>query len=241
MRGSPRSHSRPSARVSAIGLVSLILTLGMTVSGCVLNTPHLDQLAHSLDQEMPEAELDQQFGIKLGRISMGLTKGIARIAMDEEDAEGLSVLRGLRRVEVASYETSGPQSDVHFPEHMEESFRRRGWETLARFKDDANLGWILYRIKKESLRNLLVVNLDEDELNMIRISGRLDQTIKAAIQLARGEMDDFEREYGRDRSFDDEEPEWDSIWDDNSQDGTGSQDESGSRHKRHSETDLGLD
>ncbi len=196
----------PSSGRALVLIGVAIAALG--ASGCVLHTPHLDQVAHSLDRELPDTELDQQFGVKLGRISMGLGKSIARMAMDEDDAQYMGVLSGLKRVEVASYEATGPREDTHFPKRMEDSFRRDGWETLARFQDDSNLGWVLYRIKKESLRNLLVVNLDDDQLNMIRISGRLDQTIKAAMHLARGEMEDLGREWQ------DEEPEWDSIWED---------------------------
>ena len=215
---SSNSVEKTAKRRPLVRVVIAAAATSLLLSGCVLNTPHLDQLAHTLDRELPDTDLDQQFGIKLGRISMGLGKSIARIAMNEEDAQYMGVLSGLKRVEVATYDASGSLEDAHFPRRMEDSLRSDGWETLARFQDETNLGWVLYRIKKQSLRNLLVVNLDDEQLNMIRISGRLDQTIRAAMHLARGEMDELDREW------EEEEPEWESIWDD-SEDSTDTTDE----------------
>ena len=142
-----------------------------------------------LDRQLTATRFERQGGIKLGRLSTGLAKGLSRMAMDEEDLEDLEVLRGVKHFEFATYEAVG-DLDGDLTAKLELSLSGAGYQTLARFRDGGDVGWIVYRMKDEALRKLVVCILEDGELTLIHISGRLDALLTAAIQLARTEMAD---------------------------------------------------
>ena len=165
-------------------------------AGCVTYAPHVDRLAADLDREVAGWEIESAQSYKLGRISLGLAKGVTRMVLpaeDDEERAALSALKGLRRVEFGTYRATGAPPD-RLPEEIESSLERRGWETLARFQDHGELGWVLYRMDRDDrLRQLVVLALDHDELTVVRLGGRLDRVVTAGLQLARWEVLEGER------------------------------------------------
>ena len=169
----------------------VILAASVLVAGCFTHTGRLDRLADELDDQLPQARFEPDHGFKFGRLSLGLAKSVTRLAIDDEEFGEFEGFRGLKRVEVATYETVGEISD-DLPDELELSLRRTGWNTLARFREHDSRGWVLYRTDKhETLRTLFVCFLDDSELTMFRLSGRLDKLLTAAMQLARSEMAEF--------------------------------------------------
>ena len=162
-------------------------------TGCFTSTPRLDSFACRLEDKMPGTRFEPQGGIKLGRLSLGLARGILHAVDDEDAATAGTLLAGLKRVEVAHYAIDGLPADT-LPAEVERSFHKNGWQTLARVRDDDNSAWVLYRMDGDSLRSLFVVTLDGDELGLIRLEGRLDQVVSAALNLARDEVREDERE-----------------------------------------------
>lgn len=183
---SGRSGSRPATAASLMGLSVCCFLL----AGCFTWTGRSDRLARDLDRQLPLTHFERDGGVKLGRISLGLAKGVARWATSEEDRDEVEVFRGLKRLEFASYRAmaAGGQQGGQLPENLGLSLRGAGWETLARFRDEKAQGWIVYRMDEESLERLVVCVLDDEELTLIHLSGRLDRMIHAAIRLARSEL-----------------------------------------------------
>jgi hypothetical protein len=169
--------------IFAAPLCALLLT------GCFTATPRLDGFAHRLEGTMPGTHFEAQGGIKLGRLSLGLARAITR-SVDDEDAQDASLLlAGLKRVEVAHYEVSGLAPDT-LPAAVERSFHRNGWRTMARVRDEDASSWVLYRMEDDSLRSLFVVTLDGEELGLVRLEGRLDLVVEAALRMSRDEVRD---------------------------------------------------
>ena len=181
-----------NARSKFLPLMAVVL-VGFLTQGCVAHTVRTDRLAHDLDRQLPSTRFERQMGIGLGRLSMRLAQGISRMAVDEEDLAELDVLRGVQRFEFATYEVVGDLGgDLAVQVGL--SLTGAGYQTLARFRDEGEAGWILYRMKDEALRRLVVCTLEDGELTLIHISGRLDALLTAAIQLARTERADEDDE-----------------------------------------------
>jgi hypothetical protein len=174
------------------GTVTLALC-AVLLTGCFTSTPRLDNFAYRLEGTMPGTHFEPQGGIKLGRLSMGLARGIVR-AVDDEDTETAShILKGIKRVEVAHYAVSGLPPSTTLPVEVERSFRKNGWRTMARVRDDEQCAWVLYRMDGQHLRSLFVVSVDGEELALVRLEGRLDQVVEAALKMSRDEVKGDER------------------------------------------------
>ncbi|MEM1245961.1 MAG: DUF4252 domain-containing protein [Acidobacteriota bacterium] len=186
------------------GALSLLVLLALIQVACFTTSPRMHGLASELQEDVPELELDHQFGMTLGRMSLGMVKGIAKWGMDDDDRDAFRALRGVKKVELATYDTYG--GDLRFPRRFEDSLDRRGWETLARFRDGGELGWIVYRMDgRQRLKNMLVVVHDGHSLTLVRLGGRLDRVVSAALAFSREEVLDEE---WNDVEEWDEEGEW---------------------------------
>lgn len=161
----------------------------LLLTGCFTSTPRLDSFAHRLEGTMPGTHFEAQGGIKLGRLSMGLARTIVRATDDEDAGEAAQILKGLKRVEVAHYEVSGLAPDT-LPVAVERSFHNNGWRTMARVRDEDASSWVLYRMEDDHLRSLFVVTLDGEELALVRLEGRLDLVVEAALRMSRDEVRD---------------------------------------------------
>lgn len=98
-------------------------------------------------------------------------------------------LSGLHRVEAGNYRISGLPPDLAGAGALERSLKREGWQTLARVRDDEQQAWVVYRLRGRHLRSLMVVAIEGDELSLVRLEGRLEDTLVAALDIARGELE----------------------------------------------------
>lgn len=177
------------------GLLSGLLLFGAT--GCVLHTPRTDRVARQLEAAMPGVHFQALEGVKLGRISLGLAGRLTAFAADQDedpDVETASrMLRELRRVEVATYGLEGEEPST-WPRELEDAFRHEGWSTLARIHEpDGTLAWVLYQGQFDRMHSALVIHLEHEELNVVRLEGRLDRVIYVAMDMVRdGESKDGE-------------------------------------------------
>ncbi len=175
-------------------LLALLLLVGAT--GCVLHTPRTDRVARQLEASMPGVRFEAREGVKLGRMSLGLAGRLTAFAADQdEDPEvetASRMLRELRRVEVASYGLEGDEPSA-WPRELEDAFRHEGWRTLARIhQPDGALAWVLYQGQFDHMHSALVIHLEHEELNVVRLEGRLDRVIYVAMDMVRnGESADI--------------------------------------------------
>lgn len=172
------------------------IVVALAGTGCLATTsPRMHAFADSIQHELPDMKLEHIRGGTFGRMSLGMAKTIAKWSMDDgEDREFVGFFKGVKKVEYAMYEASS-RSDVTFPRELHSSFERRGWSTLARFREDESLAWVLARVRRESIDRVIVVHLDEEELTLVRLGGRLDEVLRAALDYARSEVldeDEFE-------------------------------------------------
>ena len=130
---------------------------------------------------------------------MGLLRGLVRMVPGKVD--GQQFLSRIHSVEVATYRVlSMPDLDrLASDTRFEKQLAQNGWTPMVRTRDENERAWIFVRTDPAgALRNLFVVNLDESELSLVRIDGRIDQALaeaiaahpKKAVETVTGEDDD---------------------------------------------------
>jgi hypothetical protein len=153
-----------------------------------------DRMAFELD-----ADLDQEVALTLGRVSLGLTRTIARVAIDDPEHEALSILAGLRKVELGVYALGrGAPGARDLPLEIERAMARGRWLPAMRVRTQDELSWVYFRLSDDGLdaerhlSGVYVIALDDEALTLIRLRGRLDRALAAALSLSRryGEGDE---------------------------------------------------
>ena len=180
----------------------LFLSLSSLLAGCA-GTPSVDTVGWEIQRRFPEARFEREEHFHLGRVKMGLLRGLVRMVPGK--VEGQEVLSRIHGVEVATYRVhSMPDLDrLASDTRFEKQLAQNGWTPMVRTREENERAWIFVRTDPAgALRNLFVVNLDESELTLVRIDGRIDQALaeaiaahpKKAVETVKGEDDGCEDE-----------------------------------------------
>lgn len=160
-----------------VPLALLLLLLPLT--GC-LYSREMARTRHAVEQHTG-ADLDRQVVFTIGPLGLRTVGWMAGLSGDDEVALARTYLRDVRRVKVGVYEVEAPGllDGTAFPPVRR--LERRGWETLVRVREDDEAVWVLYRERKGRIRDLYVVALDDEELVLARVKGRLDRMVARAL------------------------------------------------------------
>ena len=162
--------------------ILLCASLALPLAGC-REAPSAAALKWELERQLPGLRLESESHVRLGRFTLGIAKKIVRWASDEDD-EDLRILRHVKRVNVATYRVASlPASgELELPSRFERRLAEKGWETMVREREDDEESWVLYRADASgAIHNLYVVELDEHELTVVDVAGRLDRVIAEAL------------------------------------------------------------
>ena len=167
----------------ALPVVAVLSSLALPLAGCG-DPPSVDQVTLQIERWMPGVRFEREEHIRLGRIKMGLVKGIVRM-VDDEDDESKAFLREIDRVEVATYRVRNLPDTTDLPEKapdFERQLARSGWNLTVKAQEDNSPSWLFTRSDGQGgLSNLLVVDLDDSELTVVRMDGRLDRALAEAV------------------------------------------------------------
>lgn len=167
----------------ALSVVAVLSSLALPLAGCG-EPPSVDQVTQQIEKWVPGARFERETHIRLGRIKMGLVKGIVRI-VDDEDDESKAFLREIHRVEVATYRVRALPDTAGLREKapgFERQLAHAGWNLTVKAQEDNSPSWLFTRSDGQGgLSNLLVVDLDDEELTVVRMDGRLDRVLAEAV------------------------------------------------------------
>lgn len=158
-----------------------VLALVVLLGGCV-ESSMVARTRMELEDEIPEAEFERDFALRLGRVSTAVVKPIAFFALDDEEGEA-GFLRKIKRVHFATYQVSGFPEDLGTREltSLDRRMRKQGWNRVVRTRDESDVTWVFARENGDEIRDLLVVALSDDEMVIVRVGGRLDQMMADLI------------------------------------------------------------
>ncbi|HEX9942981.1 MAG TPA: hypothetical protein VGG03_13260 [Thermoanaerobaculia bacterium] len=158
-----------------------LLSLAPLFAGCG-GPPSVSQVRWEIERRFPQARFETEAHIRLGRISLGLVRGLVRMVPGK--VEGQEFLNEVHRIEVATYRVrSLPDLDgVEKGLRFEDRLARAGWSMAIRTRDEDSRTWMFVRASQDgSMRNLFLVALDGDELTLVRVDGRLDRALAEAM------------------------------------------------------------
>lgn len=174
---------RPSLRLCLLLLVA-VGTLACSES------PSVTAVRHDIESRIPEARFEKEFHLRLGRVALGMIKPFARIALDEGDEE-MDWLHAVKRVEVGTYRVvSLPDTmTLEPPPDLRRGLEKNGWSTLVRTKEDGETTLVLIREDQEGeIRGLFVLELDDSEMIMVSLEGRLSRVMAEALADEPGDL-----------------------------------------------------
>lgn len=168
----------------ALSVVAVLSSLALPLAGCG-DPPSVDQVTSEIRRWIPGARFEREEHIRLGRIKLGLVKGILRMVDDEDTPEATAILREVDRVEVATYRVRDLPDTTGLREKapgFERQLARAGWSLTVKAQEDNSPSWLFTRSDGQGgLSNLLVVDLDDEELTVVRMDGRLDRALAEAV------------------------------------------------------------
>lgn len=158
-------------RLVAVSLVPALLT------ACIIPFNGPGDIRRDIEAQTGR-RYDRSFGLTVGRSGMALARWAVR-----HSGEDAIPLKGIKKVEIGIYEVkNGPSSPAALtPGDWPE------WSPLVEIaaQDDGSVLVLSKEGKDEgSIRRLLFVVEDEEELVLVRLSGKLDTFIEEAITYA---------------------------------------------------------
>lgn len=165
--------------LTPIVIMVLLAVVGVS-SGC-LWAPDLAMVRRDIERQLPGVSFDKEVELTLGPISLLFARMVTRMVPDAREAGGY--LRDISRIELAVYnaEHMPPAQTVTMPEKLQKMQESEGWELAVRVRDDDELAWVLYRLDDETVRELYVVVLSDDELVLVKAKGKLERLVARAL------------------------------------------------------------
>ena len=161
--------------------VSTAVILVVFLSGCVVSR-EISQIRHDIEDEFPGAVFDKQVVITVGPVFFRTLGWIARHADDEDAYRAAGYIKEMRRAKVGVFKTERlPENGVPDFDSLRR-FERNGWQTAAKVHEGNDHVWVMYRERYESIRDMFVLVLNEDDFVIIRIEGDLNDIVMRAME-----------------------------------------------------------
>jgi hypothetical protein len=161
------------------GCISLVLLAALATTGCKEEAPSAAAVRAHIEREVPGARLRRDSNIRLGRFTLAVAKGVMRL-VEPGDRETRRALSHIHRVHVTTYEVlSLPDIDgLELPVSFERGLARQGWIPMLQEREEDSRTWVFLRQDEAgTIRNLYLVELDNAELTVIDLAGRLDRVM----------------------------------------------------------------
>jgi len=142
------------------------------------------RLSSMIDVELETNTLKREEHIKLGRFSLSVVRGLARLAGEDFDDDESGIVKSLRSVEISTYSIEPPLVEGQdFPiGQVEKSLSTRGWTRVVTSHEDGGEVMLLTRAGHNGkIDGIFVLSADRNEVEMVQIEGPLDEAITDAI------------------------------------------------------------
>ena len=160
----------------------LLLTGAFAFTGCA-GAPQVEQVRWEIENRLPGARFEREEHFHLGRISMSLLRGLVRLT--PVDREDIAPLNQIRSLEIGVYKVhSLPNLDqeADLLSRFEGRLKENGWSLMLRQREPDEQTWMFVRSQPDgTLSNFFIVSLEQDEMVLLRMDGRLDQLFAEAM------------------------------------------------------------
>lgn len=159
-----------------------LLALGAAlVLGCAGVDGNFCRVRDLVLQSTGAREIVTEFQIGLGPGLLWLGGTVARLALGDDDAAGL--LLDIHAVQVGVYRLRGETREARrIPAALVHRLTKRGYEPIVKVSARNEATLVFARMHKERLQALFVVALDEEELVLAEVRGRLERVVEEAVR-----------------------------------------------------------
>jgi hypothetical protein len=174
----------------ALFVLSILLFFTGVEPGSAGGLPSANAISRELEGQLPGVRFERESHIHLGRIALAFIKPIARWALDEDD-EARTYLAAIRKIDVATYRVVGmPRTADGTPlRRIEKRMLENDWVRMVRTREVDDNTWVFLRYRPDgSIRSLFVIELDQQELSIVGVEGRIDDLLAEAIADEPGEF-----------------------------------------------------
>ena len=165
----------------AFSLCALLLT------GCFYSR-EIASTKRAIEYENPGLDLDRNVIVSLGPLSIGFARMIASFipvddAEEYEFDQARHYMRYVKRIKVGVYDVNfeGDQFSLKMPQELMEDHMSRGWEQLAKVREDGEQVWVFYKSERDKITELYTVVNDGDQLVVAKLKGDFTSLIERAV------------------------------------------------------------
>jgi hypothetical protein len=152
----------------------LIMLLLLPLAGCLFSR----EIAHTrrdIEGAYPDLRLERQIVLNLGPVSLATIRWLADLLPEDEADMAAVYLHDVSRVKIGLFRSDNPPAlDAFDVDHI--GFDD-DWETAVKVRDDESRVWVLFREGEDTIRDLYVVVLDEEDLAIARVRGNLSRLL----------------------------------------------------------------
>ncbi len=159
---------------------SIALVLAVALSGCIYSR-EINRTKRTIEREFPGAEFDQKIVLSIGSFGLRAAGWFVDLA-DDDDIENLSrYVSDIDRIKVGIYDTESLPAIPGAGSPILRELVDQGWEPAVQVREEGEHVWILYRARRDRIRDVLVIVLNDEELVIARLKGHLDRLVKRAV------------------------------------------------------------
>lgn len=133
-------------------------------------------------EDILDARFDQEVVVTVGPRAFRTISWIARRVPDVYAQMASDYVGEIDRVKVGVYTVRDRPTHRTLAMDKVPRFRRSGWEVAVRVEEDEDTVWVLYRERYGSIRDMLVLALNDDEFVIARVQGHLNELVQMAAQ-----------------------------------------------------------
>ena len=162
----------------------LCAIIALSLTGC-FRAADLGQLRREIDRELPEIQYERQIEMSFGSMSMGFARLVTFFVPPSWWVRGM--LNEIRAVKVGVYTARHTPSrqDWGMPSQIQELLAHKNWEVALKVRQDGEVAWLLYRIRGQTVDQMHLVVLSDEDLILVRLEGRLEHLLARALQYPR--------------------------------------------------------
>lgn len=164
---------------STIPAAALVVLLIVPLTGCFFSR-EIAGTRRQIERAYPDLKLERQIVVNLGPISLRTLRWLSGMIPDEEMDMASDYMRDISRVKVGVYKSANPAALDAFNADMIRF--DDDWTTAVKTRDDDSRIWVLYREGGETVRDLYVVVLGDDDLAIARIRGNLNRLLARVME-----------------------------------------------------------
>jgi len=175
-------------------VVGALAVLSFFFIGCGPKGSHFQEVREAVfdGSEM----LNTNVELSLGIVPLWMVETVASFVDDPEVQEARAYLDHLNRVDVGVYEVQGSFQSKHraAAARVKASMQSHGFEPIVQIREKREtVGVYTSMLKDEFPEELFVVVMTEHEVVLVRLQGRFDKVIKAAVRNHAHELPDFNK------------------------------------------------